>query len=102
MRLNQYDNELQKAQSYFNRAVSEVDDKEMFDENIKDLLRYLHSYNFSINDVLGFYSLSDLQDEFDISRLMEYLHVSDKPNEQNSLAHNEYGFLVLINDEDEI
>ncbi|WP_436941688.1 hypothetical protein [Staphylococcus succinus] len=101
-------NELRIANEYFKKAVVEIDDKEMFDENIKELLGYLHSSNFSINDVLEFYSLSDLQDEYDISRLMEYLHVTDNPKENNSneyqidriLAHNEYGYLVLVNDKE--
>ncbi|WP_436949349.1 hypothetical protein [Staphylococcus shinii] len=102
-------NELRIANEYFNKAVIEIDDKEMFNENIKELLRYLHSSDFSINDVLEFYSFSDLQDEYDISRLMDYLHVTDNLKENNSneyqidriLAHNECGYLVLVSDKEE-
>ncbi|WP_141756804.1 hypothetical protein [Staphylococcus sp. HMSC034G07] len=94
--------EFKIAHDYFRKALIEIDNKDDFDSNIKELLNYLNSYNFSIKDVLELYKLSDLQDEFDILRLMEYFHVSDKSKEEDILAHNEYGYLVIINDEDEI
>ncbi|RIL17612.1 hypothetical protein BUY99_14475 [Staphylococcus gallinarum] len=107
--MNLKTNESKIAYEYFYNAVIEIDDKEMFDENIKELLRYLHFSNFSINDVLEFYSFSDLQDEYDIPRLMEYLHVTDNPKESyleeyqidKILAQNEGGYLVLVNDTEE-
>lgn len=107
--MNLKTNESRIAYEYFYNAVIEIDDKEMLDENIKELLRYLHFSNFSINDVLEFYSLSDLQDEYDIPRLMEYLYITNSPKENNSneyqideiLAHNECGYLVLISDKED-
>lgn len=102
MKTTNFKNEIEIANNYFHEAVMEIEDKEMLKGHIKDLLSYLHSNNFSINDVLGFYSLSDLQDEFDIIRLMEYFHVSDKPKEQNTIAQSQCGYLVLMNNDDEI
>lgn len=109
LKTNKNQNELRIANNYFNKAVMEIDDIEMLKGHINDLLSYLHSNNFSIKDVLEFYSLSDLQDEYDIPRLMEYLYVTEnlKENELEEyqidkiLTHNECGYLVLISDEED-
>ncbi|MBM6639602.1 hypothetical protein BU104_14380 [Staphylococcus xylosus] len=101
--------EMKIAKDYFNHV--EVSSQEELEDNIKNLLDFLHAYDFSINDVLGFYSLSDLQDEFDILRLMEYLEVTtDTSNNklindfieiENPLASNKNGYLIVIDEEDE-
>ncbi|HDD5896079.1 TPA: hypothetical protein PBB95_002608 [Staphylococcus aureus] len=100
--------EMEIAYEYFHEAVIEIDSNEMFESNIKDLVRYLHSNDFSIEDVLGFYSLSDLQDELDILRLMEYINVTNDPRKHcavNSdmskpLASNRNGYLIIIDEEE--
>lgn len=101
--------EMEKAYEYFNDAIMEIEADSMFKDHIKDLLRYLHSYEFSIDDVLEFYSYSDLQDEFDILRLMEYINVTNDPRKHfainsnmiNPMASNRNGYLIIIEkDED--
>lgn len=99
--------EMKIAKDYFNDVESSS--QEELEDNIKKLLDFLHAYDFSINDVLGFYGLSDLQDEFDIIRLMEYLEVTaDTSNNklindfiENPLASNKNGYLIIIDEEDE-
>ncbi|MGW8041303.1 hypothetical protein ACWEX2_13895 [Staphylococcus xylosus] len=93
--------ETEIAFNYFNEAVIEIDDNYLFESNINDLLKFLHANKFSINDVLEFYGNSDLQDEFDILRLMQWLYISDKHKENNTIAKNEHGYLVLFTDDDE-
>ena len=93
--------EAEIAYNYFSEAVIEIDDNYSFESNIKELLSFLHAYDFSINDVLEFYGNSDLQDEFDILRLMQWLYISDKRKENNTLAKNEHGYLVLFTDDEE-
>ncbi|WP_210141137.1 hypothetical protein [Staphylococcus sp. GDY8P218P] len=93
--------EAEIAYNYFSEAVIEIDDNYSFESNIKDLLSFLHAYDFSINDVLEFYGNNDLQDEFDILRLMQWLYISDKRKENNTLAKNEHGYLVLFTDDDD-
>ncbi|WP_113589601.1 hypothetical protein [Staphylococcus aureus] len=100
--------EIEKAYDYFTHAIIEIDNNGMFEEDIKDLLRFLHAYEFSIEDVLEFYSYSDLQDEDDILRLMEYIRVTNDPRKHcpinniiNPMASNRNGYLIIINQEDE-
>ncbi|WP_158262039.1 hypothetical protein [Staphylococcus gallinarum] len=51
---------------------------------------------------MGFYSLSDLQDEEDILRLFQYIHVIQKSKEfgyiKEILSQNDKGFLVVADD----
>lgn len=101
MNSTNFKNETEIAYNYFSEAVIEIDDIYSFESNIKDLLRFLHANDFSINDVLGFYGNSDLQDEFDILRLMNCFYISDKHKENNTIAQSKCGYLVLITDDEE-
>lgn len=98
----QFSKEKKKAYEYFNCAVDEIVENEIFEDNIEELLKFLSENNFSIDDVLGFYSLSDLQDEEDIFRLFQYIHVIQKTKElgyiKEILAQNDKGFLVVVDD----
>lgn len=98
----QFSKEKKKAHEYFNCAVEEIIENEVFEDNIEELLKFLSENSFSIDDVLGFYSLSDLQDEEDIFRLFQYIHVIQNPKElgyvKEILAQNEKSFLVVADD----
>ena len=96
-----FKNEMEIAYNYFSEAVIEIDDNYSFESNIKDLLRFFHANDFSIHNVLGFYGNSDLQDEFDILRLMNFFYISDKNKENNTIAQSKCGYLVLITDDEE-
>ncbi|MBW5882090.1 hypothetical protein H9S71_13540 [Staphylococcus aureus] len=100
-----YKTEVKEAFDYFNEAVMEIVDKEMLEDNIEDLLRFLHTDNFSIQEVLGFYGLSDLQDEYDILRLMEYIEITDSPKSvegfEKILAENKGKYLIIADVEDD-
>lgn len=87
------------ADDYFSDALIEIDDKKVYEYAIETLLRFLHEDNFSVNDVLDFYGLSDLQDECDIARLMEYLEVTNIPKHHKIIAQNESGYLIINDDE---
>lgn len=95
--------EYRKAREYFDDAIYEFDDKEMYKSNVKDLVRYLSNYNFSIDHVLGFYSMSDLQDEYDILRLMHFIHVVKELNElenYDEILYENSEYYLVIADED--
>lgn len=104
-----FNEEYRIANEYFYHSLIEIADIHAFEDSIKDLLKFLNENNFSIKDVLNFYKLSDLQDEFDIIRLMEFLEITDDPNKHCSideiveqpLASNKNGYLIITDNEEE-
>ncbi|MDU0435919.1 MULTISPECIES: hypothetical protein [Staphylococcus] len=94
-----YETEKNIATDFFFNSLEIIDDQEDFYENIETLIRFLSSSDkakFSINDVKHFYSLSDMIDEYDILRLMNYLEIIDYPPSTDSiLAQQDTHYLVV-------
>ncbi|MDE9962344.1 hypothetical protein O0H59_12680 [Staphylococcus pseudintermedius] len=102
-----YNKELEKAYDYFDNMVIEIDSKCNYDDNIKELLLFLQKGQFSIDDVINFYNLSDLQDEYDIYRLKKYLFITESnPDNQEGfaeiIAKNDEYYLSIIDDDEYI
>lgn len=92
--------EIQKAKYHFEDI--EIDSVYDFDSNINDLIKYLQTNGFTFNDVIEFYSMSDLQDEYDICRLQKFLSTVEGSENLTSymkiLAEKGNKYLVIDNE----
>ncbi|WP_281512317.1 hypothetical protein [Mammaliicoccus vitulinus] len=99
MNEQQYKKEEKEAFEFFDGWITEINVEELYVGNIKTLLNYLHDNSFEFKDVKQFYYRSDMQDEFDILRLMEYLDVLERPqcitSRYEILKINEDRYLVI-------
>lgn len=95
------------AFEYFRDVVQYIEDEDMFSDAILDVLKYLHEHDYTIEDVIPFYDLSDMQDDYEIRRLDNYIYVVEKDDEEMLaeadwiLAENELTYLVIYDNEDE-
>ncbi|WP_436875310.1 hypothetical protein [Mammaliicoccus sciuri] len=82
--------ELEKAYDYFDNMFLDIDKQVMYDYYIENLLLYLHKGEFSIDDAIDVFLSRDLQEEEDISKLYNYLYITENNPE------NEEGFREII------
>ncbi|MCI2852793.1 hypothetical protein MOV58_05455 [Staphylococcus hominis] len=77
--------------------LTEIEDQELYKSALNDLKMFLTVNNLSFKDIINYYDDNDLNDEYDIYRLLKYLYYFDNVKDYQEFINN-----YVMNFENEI
>lgn len=68
--------------------LTEIEDQDFYKSVLNDLKMFLTVNNLSFKDIINYYDDNDLNDEYDIYRLLKYLYYFDNAKDYQEFINN--------------
>lgn len=68
--------------------LTEIEDQEIYKSALNDLKMFLTVNNLSFKDIINYYDDNDLNDEYDIYRLLKYLYYFDNAKDYQEFIND--------------
>ena len=68
--------------------LTEIEDQELYKSALNDLKMFLTVNNLSFKDIINYYDDNDLNDEYDIYRLLKYLYYFDNAKDYQEFIND--------------